>query len=154
MDLSTGTNKQVTHQFHDDSIYGFELVQPVPELDQWDSEIILDIDHILEWRKTDDQFKFLISKAELRFIDVSDLQVSFGFPNSTITTLPIDRIDRENEPNLEREPNDVQYRWKIRLHDRNNGFFSFLSTGYQLNLIGDPVLCDDQFIPAEIRTNL
>ncbi|MGI9352861.1 MAG: hypothetical protein ACR2O3_14955 [Rhizobiaceae bacterium] len=154
MALPTEANTQLAHDFHDSSIYGFELVQPVPELGKWESKIKLDIDYIQEWVKCADSFKFLVSKAELCFENVSDLKVSFSFPETTITSLPIDRIERSKQPALQRSPDYTEFGWKILLNDRSDGFLELRATGYHLIFFGEPILCEDQYIPLTMRSDM
>ena len=89
----------IAHEFHDDSIYGMNMISPDPDHHDWLSEFELDIDHIDEWiQEEDGRFRFRLCQAKLHVESVSDLSVSFAFPQSTITPLSIDRMTRSEEP--------------------------------------------------------
>ncbi len=138
--------------FHDDCIYGFRLISPEPDRDDWRSELALDIDHILEWLKEDDgQFRFLLVQAYLCFENVSDLRVSFSFPEFSLNPLPIDRIDCSKEPIKVRGDNYQEFSWTIHLNDREGGSMTFRSTGYRLEQIGNPTEYGEQSIPKHCR---
>ena len=75
--------ENVLHSFHADSIYGICLISPQPDQNDWLSELVLDIDHILEWIKDDNgQISFGLVQANLCFRNVSDLRVTFGCPRA------------------------------------------------------------------------
>ncbi len=138
--------------FHDDCIYGLRLVSPEPDLDDWDSELILDIDHILGGVKLDGgRFRFLLVQANLCFENVSDLRVSFSFPEFNIIPLPIDRIERSDEPVVTRGDNYHEFLWTIHLNDRAGGSLTFRSIGYRLEQVGEPAEFDEQTIPKQLR---
>ena len=148
----TGPFQAITHEFHDDSIYGMKMVSPDPDNDDWVSELQLDIDHIDEWiREKDGRFRFSLCQGKLHFESVSDLSVSFAFPQSTITPLPIDRIIRSEEPVRIHGTDYAEFSWEIRLNDRNGGYIRFRASGYRFERIGEPVLRDEQVIPKPMR---
>lgn len=147
------TFSDVQHQFHDDSIYGFKLVGPDPDNHDWTSELQLDIDHILAWITADDgKFRFRISQALLVFENVTDLQVSFSFSNSSIFPLPIDSIVRSREPVVARVPAHREFHWKISLNDLRGGKIEFRSTGYRIHLRGEEMVLSEQTIPKHLRS--
>ncbi len=138
--------------FHDYTVYGIAFIAPDPEHDDWRSELVLDIDHILEWIRTaDGRFRFRLVRANLRFENVSDLRVTFAFPGSTLTPLPIDRIERSNDADLVRTGTYQEFLCTIYLNDMAGGTISFRSTGYRLQAIGTPDEYANQFIPPSLR---
>lgn len=144
----------LSNKFHDNCIYAIRLVSPEPDQQKWISELHLDIDHILEWRQSDEGgFSFLINRAMLVFEDVSDLKMSFGFPGSTITQLPINRVERSAAPVVSRGGDYHEYQWTVSLSDLAGGEINMRASGYRLELIGEPVACDQQQIPADLREN-
>lgn len=152
-ELENQTFSEVQHQFHDDSIYVFKLVGPDPDNQDWTSELQLDIDHILEWIKVDDdKFKFRVSQALLVFESVSDLQVSFAFSNTSIFALPIDSIVRSSEPVVARVPAYREFHWKISLNDMHGGEIEFRSTGYRIHLCGEEMVHSEQTMPKHLRS--
>ncbi|WP_377192898.1 hypothetical protein [Ruegeria meonggei] len=152
MDENRKLFKDVTHEFHDDSIYAFRLVTPDPDNDDWASELHLDIDHIEEWIRQDDgHFRFSLCQVALCFEGVSDVSVSFAFPQSTITPLPIDRITRSKEPVRTHSLDCAEFAWEILLNDRKNGRICFHALGYRFERVGKPVLCTEQVISKQMR---
>lgn len=138
--------------FHDDSIYGLRLVSAEPERDDWRSELVLDIDHILEWQKQDDgRFRFVVVQADLCFENVSDLKVSFACPGFSLNPLPILAIERSDK--LSKNPNSAleDYEWTIRLADRADGRLTFRASGFRLDQVGTPGEYDEQTIPQHLR---
>lgn len=145
----------IEHSFHDDPIYGFDLISPEPDLDDWRSELVLDIDHIVDWLKSESgSFRFLLSPAKLRFENVSDLAVRFACPNHSIIPVPIDQITRSDAPVVEREPEYREYQWTIALNDMADGCISFRSSGYRLELVGEPQPYEQQTIPRHLRDQM
>jgi len=140
--------------FHDDSIYGIRLTSPEPDRDDWRSEIVLDIDHIIEgFRSKDGQVRFRLVQANLCFANVSDLHVSFAMPDFSIVPLPIDRIVRSDDPVVERRENYREFRWSIHLNDGAGGSLTFRSSGFRQEQVSEPAEFDDQTIPGHLRIN-
>ncbi|NOD48885.1 MULTISPECIES: hypothetical protein [Ruegeria] len=152
MDNGQRLFQDVSHEFHDNSIYALKLVSPDPDNNDWVSELILDIDHIEEWiRQDNEQFSFSVSQVNLCFEGVSDLFVSFSFPKSTVTPLPIDRITRSREPVRIHGIDYSEFAWTIGLNDRRGGRICFHATGYRFESVGKPVTCEEQYIPKHLR---
>ena len=148
---SDETCEDVKHTFHDASVYGMCLISPEPDQQDWRSELILDIDYILEWIKNDDGLiSFRLVQAELCFVNVSDLRVVFGFPQVTINPLPIDQIVRSDRPLGVRELYR-EYRWDIVLNDGLDGKLTFRASGYRLKEIGNSITFGQQQIPSHLR---
>ena len=151
------TNDDLEHEpvepsFHDDSIYGLRLVSPDPDQDDWRSELIMDIDHIVEWVKGDNgRIRFVLVQGNLCFENVFDLRISFSFPDCSLTPLPIDRIERSREPVRAHAGRSEEFSWIIHLNDRGDGFLTFRSTGYRLDEIGTPAEFEEQTIPNDQR---
>ncbi len=144
--------ENICHPFHDDSIYGFQLISPEPDLGDWRSELVLDIDHIEEWLQDEaGHIRFRLLQAQLTFVDVTDLMVSFGFPGTSLVPLPIDRISRSDKPTKIRGDDGTEYLWAIELNDQLKGAFAFCASGYRLTPLGDPIECDQQQIPPHLR---
>ncbi|WP_170575714.1 hypothetical protein [Ruegeria atlantica] len=152
MDTGQRLFQDVSHEFHDNSIYALNLISPDPDTDDWVSELKLDIDHIEEWIRQDHgHFSFSVSQVNLCFEGVSDLSVCFSFPKSTITPLPIDRITRSREPVRIHGKEYSEFVWTIELNDRCGGRIYFNATGYRFERVGKPVTCDEQFMPKHLR---
>ncbi len=152
MDTGQRLFQDISHEFHDNSIYALNLISPDPDTDDWVSELKLDIDHIEEWIRQDyGHFSFSVSQVNLCFEGVSDLSVSFSFPKTTITPLPIDRITRSREPVRIHGKEYSEFVWTIELNDRCGGRIYFHATGYRFERVGKPVICEEQFMPKHLR---
>ncbi len=90
-------------------------------------------------------------RANLRFENVSDLRVTLAFPGSTLTPLPIDRIERSADAVLVQAGTYQAFVWTIHLNDMAGGTISFRSTGYRLEAIGTPDEYGNQLIPPSLR---
>src|ERR1051326_2235548 len=66
--------------WHDDLIYGMHLRCADPMRNIWRSELVFDIDHIVEWvPQPGGGMQFLMAPAILVFHDVSDLAIAIDF---------------------------------------------------------------------------
>ncbi len=139
--------------FHDDSIYAIRLISPEPDQKDWRSELVLDIDHILDWIRHDNgQISFRLVQANLCFANVSNLKVTFGYPDTSISPLPIDRIACSDKAAVTR--GDYQeFDWEIALNDQLSGALTFRSAGHRLEKTGRPIECEQQQIPQHLRIN-
>ena len=81
--------------WHDNYVHALRIV----EGDWGTGKLILDIDHILEWRKTADGMRFLIVAAVLTFHDVLNLRLSLDYKSVTAALGPfsLNAIVRRNE---------------------------------------------------------
>ena len=138
--------------FHDDCIYALRFTPPEPERDDWRSELSLDIDHILDWiANQGERMRFSIVQTRLSFEYVSDLRIAMAYPESTIYPLPIDYIARSKTPVEARGEDFKVFKWRIQLNDRAGGSLAFRSSGFRLEHVGQPELCDEQTLPPHRR---
>ena len=95
--------------WHDDLIYALHLRASSPAHDDWRSEIVLDIDHIVEWVcGVDGRVRFRVAPASLVFHDVSDLRIwiSAAVPaGGAPILLDEQRLPVAGRPQLMREDN-------------------------------------------------
>jgi len=109
--------------WHDHPIYDLHLRCADPECDIWRSELVFDVDHILEWRpQPGKSVLFLMVPTVLVFHDVSDLAVAidFGFAAGrrlNLNELSVRAITRE--PVLGEGP--AYYYWHIALNHPAGG---------------------------------
>jgi hypothetical protein len=69
--------------WHDNLVYGLLFNVGDVAKGDWRSELVLDIDHIVEWIcGTDSYAWFRVAPATLTFHDVTDLRVNFNFGGS------------------------------------------------------------------------
>ena len=86
------------YAWHDDPVYGLALRLGEPAADDWRSDLVLDLDHIVEWVRDGDAVRFRVAPATLVFHGVSDLRVDidWGMRGWQVAPSPptIDQIDR------------------------------------------------------------
>ena len=61
--------------WHDDEIHAIRLSVGDPDRGDWTSDLVLDIDHIVEWVREDQTMSFRVAPATLVFHGVTDLRV-------------------------------------------------------------------------------
>ena len=166
-------------RFHDNQIHGIAFRTADPDEGDWTSELVLDIDHIVEWIKVDAGVRFRVQPADLIFHDVTDLRLRLdgvmdGF--SVAIALPwILQIDREPapSPSLGEAPGAAKgqgpaalplrpelgapgsgvgrYRWSVVLSSTPSGEIQFGASGYTLALRGKAVVQDEQGLQRDQR---
>ena len=108
-----------------------------------DFELLLDIDYILEWKKSDDTeyYSFEVSAATLKFKNVWDLNINIEGE----LEMRIEDIYRSNPrvPQNNDFNGDLEYDWKI---ETSNGYISFKSIGYVQYMRGKIFKSDNQAI--------
>jgi hypothetical protein len=141
--------------WHDNHIYGLELLLGEPELDDWTSELVLDIDHIVEWVPTQEGMRFRLAPATLVFHGVTDLRidVDWGATGFRVapTLLSIHCIERERIADQKVYLDGPYYRWGIRLNAPEGGEISFGAFGFTQTLRREPVLHSEQHLGARLR---
>lgn len=145
--------------WHDNLIYGLHLATPDPDAGLWRSDLVLDIDHIVEWVcGTDGSVQFRVAPATLTFHDATDLKMSFDFGGGeyrhTLNELSISDITTEPAPPLGVDGSGEFFQWRIELNSPQGGEIVFGASGYTLTLRADPVLLEDQRLPPAGRPNL
>src|SRR5882672_8829568 len=86
--------------WHDDLIYALHLRAPDPAHSDWRSELVLDIDHVVEWVcGADGRMRFRVAPASLVFHDVTDLRIALDFaggvPRRSLNELSIAAISKQ-----------------------------------------------------------
>ncbi len=125
-------------------------------LGDWHGDLVLDIDHIVEWVcATDGGVRFLVAPATLAFHDVADLRLAVDFRDSggqvTMNELSIDAITRERVEDQKVCLDRPYYRWRIALNLPTGGEIAFSASGFTQTLRAEPVLLDEQRLPAAER---
>ncbi len=97
--------------WHDDTIYGFRFDVGDSFQGDWHADLVLDIDHIVEWIcATDCGARFRVAPATLTFHGVTDLRIAIDWGDSghrnALHELSIGAIAREPVPNQEGYPSD------------------------------------------------
>jgi hypothetical protein len=138
--------------WHDNLIYGIHWRCVEPDRDLWRSELVFDIDHILDWVPSGERcFKFLIAPAILVFHDAGDLEMCLDSRGRDghrryLNELSIHHIDRHPVANA-----PGSFRWQIDLNAPAGGRIGFDASRYSQILTASARLCDEQRFPSEHR---
>lgn len=143
--------------WHDDTIYGLRLDVGDPAVADWRSDLVLDIDHIVAWLcgVAGDGARFQVAPATLTFHNVTDLRIAVDLGDSghrvALRPLSVDSITRERIEHQQICLDRPYYAWRVTLNNPPGGLLTFGASGFSLVLSADPVLLDEQRIPAANR---
>ncbi len=142
--------------WHDNALYGLRLDVGDSDRGDWHADLVLEIDHILEWlRGADGQIRFRVAAASLAFHDVTDLWVAIDCGDSggqvALHELSIDRIARERIRDQKICFDRPYWRWRIGLNWPQGGAISFGASGFTQTLRTAPVVIDRQQLPPADR---
>jgi hypothetical protein len=142
--------------WHDNIVYGLRIDVGDPRRDEWHSNLVLDIDHIVEWVcGTDGGVRFLVAPATLAFHNVTDLRLAVDFGDSggqvNMNELSIHEITRERVEDQKVCLDRPYYRWRIALNLPSDGEIGFCASGFTQTLRAEPALLDEQRLPAAER---
>ena len=142
--------------WHDNALYGLRLDPADAEAGDWRSDLILSIDHIVEWVKTPDAgIRFRVAPAHLIFHDVGDLRIAVDWQGEMLHDMSIHAIEREALGPRARGGGVRRFFWRIRLNWPAGGTLSFEGGGFTQRLRAEPVLLEEQaFSPEERRRML
>ena len=127
--------------WHDNAIHSFRVIKGGSATGQ----LVLDIDHILEWRPNGSgAFSFLVAPATLTFNDVSALKVALdsATPTAALTTFTIDQIDRS----VEKRQHFDAVLWRIPIN-WPIGDISFEASGFAQELRASQVVSQSMSLP-------
>jgi hypothetical protein len=141
----------LTWRWHDNVVYGLSFDRGEPDAGVWRSDLVLDIDYIVEWVcGASGEFRFRVAPATLSFHDVTDLAIAVDQGDSggrnALFEWSIDRVERQP---LER-PMDY-WRWTIHLHSPPGGSIAFCASGFTQTETAQAILVDEQRLPAGFR---
>jgi hypothetical protein len=142
--------------WHDNALYGVRLDIGDLERGDWRSDLVLDIDHIVEWLcGMEGQVRFRVASATLTFHHVADLQIAIDCGDSGgqvgLQALSIDTITRERVRDQKICFDRPYYRWWIALNSPQGGAITFGASGFTQVLRAEPVLMDQQQLPSPDR---
>ena len=141
--------------WHDNALYGLRLDIGDYTRGDWRSDLVLDIDHIVEWLcAADGRVRFRVAPATLTFHDVTDLRIAVDCGDSggqaALSVLSIDAITRERLEDQKICLDRPYYRWRIALNVPQGGKVAFGASGFTQVPRAAPVLQDEQQLsPAE-----
>ena len=138
--------------WHDCAIHSVRFVVGDPERDEWVSDLMLDIDFIVEW-VCGTPLQFRVAPATLTFHDVTDLHVSFpnrsSTGNVTIALPCINSVERAHVQDQKAFLDRNYYRWRMTVYSLGEeGEISFGASGFEQHLRADPVLIDNQSLSS------
>ena len=131
--------------WHDNHVHGLRIV----ENEDGSGELILDIDHIVEWiQGSDKAFRFRILPATLTFHRVMFLRVSpdYATPTAGFTPFSIAGIERR----LEKRERYVAQLWKMPIN-WPRGELTFEAYGFTQRGRGEPIFYGAQCLTSELR---
>jgi len=142
--------------WHDNALYGVRLDIGDHARGDWHADLVLDVDHIVEWLcGADRQVRFRVAPATLTFHHVTDLQIAIDCGDSggrvALHALSIDRIERARIDDQKICFDRPYYRWRIALNGPQGGAIVFGASGFTQVLRADPVLLDQQQLPPADR---
>ena len=145
--------------WHDNALYGVRLDVGDYAHGDWHADLVLDIDHIVEWLCGEGrQVRFRVAPAILTFHDVTDLQIAIDCGDSggriALHPLSIDAITRERIQDQKICFDRPYYRWRIAFNWPRGGALGFGASGFSQILRAAPVLVGQQRLPRADRTPL
>ena len=145
--------------WHDNLIYGLRIDPPDPDREDWQSDLVFDIDYIVEWIcGTQGGFSFRVAPATLVFHDVTDLSIAVDFGGrdypQTLNELSIASITRQPIRRKGGADTRPYFRWTMALNLPPDGEIAFGASGYTQTLRAEPTLHDQQRLPAGDRPHL
>jgi hypothetical protein len=154
--------------WHDCTIWGFALRHGDPAEDDWTSDVVLDIDFIVEWVRSETcdlesggacVLQFKVAPATLTFHGVTDLRVELQSPSSGFQLVPplisITSIQRERVQHQKVHLDRPYYSWTIKLDNcMTGGVISFGAVGFTQVLRAQPRLTKNQNLTLRERRDL
>lgn len=133
--------------WHDAHVHGFKLV----DFDDvaGASDLLMDIDYILNWEKVDNEFMFMVCRSELRFHKVFGMKfvLDYATPTAGMCPFSIDGIEREQ---LAFPTGYKSFSWRIPIN-WPNGLIEFQAPGFHQVMVGKLFIQRDQVLSPEKR---
>jgi hypothetical protein len=144
------------HAWHDCHIWGFDLRAGSADEGDWTSDLVLDIDYIVEWLcAPKGRAQFRVAPATLTFHGVTDLRIDITWtpPGSQVSLHPISiaRIERAAIQNQRVFLDRPYYSFRIVCNWPDGGEIAFGATGFTLTLDSEAVLVDEQALTLSMR---
>ena len=153
---------QLTHadfarlSWHDDTLYGLRIAVGDVAQGDWRSELVLDLDHIVEWVcGAAGGVRFRVAPATLVFHDATDLEIALDWGDSghrtALSEPQIDRITRAPVKDQQICLDRPYYRWQIAFNWPHGGHIACGASGFTQTLRAAPTLLDEQRLPPAAR---
>lgn len=135
--------------WHDCHIWGFDLCAGDAEEGDWTSDLVLDIDFIVEWLcGVSGGAQFRVAPATLVFYGITDLRIAIDWGDSGFRTalhpVSIDRIEREAVEDRKIYLDRPYYSWRILLNWPQGGAITFGAVGFTQTLRREAIVKDQQ----------
>ena len=130
--------------WHDNHVHALRVVEEAHGA----GRLLLDLDYIIEWLGHSDGMRFRIVPATLTFFDVTCLKVCIDYatPTAALGPFSIHAIERRSE---QRERHTALL-WRILLN-WPAGEIAFEASGFEQRGRGAPVVCERQYLSADVR---
>ena len=142
------TNKHFeAMSWHDNPVHAFRTV----EGENGGSDLILDIDHIVEWTLRDDgYYTFTLVASDLVFHDVANLVIAIDYQSCSACLQPpsIHHIEREA---IKCENESRNYKWAIDINWPRNSFIKFHASSFTQTARTEPIAGQGQALPVAMR---
>jgi hypothetical protein len=143
--------------WHDNALYGVRFDVGDSDRADWHSDLVLDIDHIVEWIcGVAGRAQFRVAPATLTFHHATDLRIAIDWGDSggrtALHELSINSITRERIQDQKICLDRPYYRWRIELNWPQGGEITFGASGFTQVLRAEPVLLDEQKLSPLDRT--
>jgi hypothetical protein len=129
--------------WHDNGVHALRVIEGTDVF----GELILDLDHIVEWIDSEKGYEFRVAPAELRFRDVTDLRMTLDYSaaSAALTPFTLDGIQTEQMADGHSNRWTLKINWPV-------GEISFSSTGFTQRLTGEPAVSSAQSLDPSRRT--
>ena len=125
--------------YHDNTIHSIEFID-----EDYETNLMLEIDYISEWKERNDKYSFEISPATLIYKDVSNLEIKIskpGFTQESYLDVILDITTKEINGN--------RYKYVIKL--LNDNYMQFEAKGSELIIRGKALLKSEQHLTTSER---
>ena len=146
--------------WHDCHIWGVAFCPGNPKENDWTSDLVLDIDFIVEWVCAVDGRggEFRVAPAAMVFHGVTDPRIAIDWDSGgaqvALHPVSIDRIDREPVREQKVFLDRPYYRWRILMNWPKGGEIAFGAVGFTQRLLAKPVLTKTQHLSLAGRRRL
>ena len=142
--------------WHDCHIWAIAFRPGDPSAGDWDSDLALDIDFIVEWIcGVNAAGQFRVAPASLVFHGVTDpkIDIDWGRSADQVALHPLSISEVEREPIRDQKVylDRPYYRWRIRLNWPAGGEIAFGAFGFTQTLRAAPVVTDSQCLSPRER---
>ena len=142
--------------WHDCHLWAIELRAGNADDNDWTSDLVLDIDFILEWIcGVGGCAQFRVAPATLVFHGVTDLKIDIDWGRSgfqaALHPAAIDHIDREQIRDQKVYLDRPYYRWSIRLNWPDSGEIAFGAVGFTQRLRAEAIVTGRQHLSRRER---